>query len=202
MSSNRFNPNSAATATNPEPDAAGGMAPARRAFIAGSAAAVALTAIPFSADASTSASPTPAKEQTMTPTPTAADLLRRSLDTFLAKDMKGWIALCAEDVVAEFPFAPPGSPARIEGREALDAYLRNYPDAIDIRSLPTLRTYNTDDPNVAIAEWSASGVVIGNGNPYEMSYATFVTFRDGLIVNYREYWNPQAFLKAMGGSGF
>lgn len=28
---------------------------------------------------------------------------------------------------------------------------------------------------------------------FEMSYATFVTFRDGLIVNYREHWNPIAF---------
>lgn len=132
----------------------------------------------------------------------AADLLRRSLDTFLAKDMKGWADLCAEDVVAEFPFAPPGSPKRIEGRPALYEYLRNYPDAIDVRSLPTLRTYGTEDPNVAIAEWSASGIVVNNGNPYEMSYATFVTFRDGLIVNYREYWNPQAFLNAMTGGGF
>jgi uncharacterized protein len=35
-----------------------------------------------------------------------------------------------------------------------------------------------------------------------MIYATFVTIRDGLIVNYREYWNPQAFLKAMGGGAF
>jgi ketosteroid isomerase-like protein len=133
---------------------------------------------------------------------TAVDRLRRSLDRFLAKDMKGWADLCAEDVAAEFPFAPPGSPKRIGGRTALYDYLRNYPDAIDIRSLPALRTYGTDDPNVAIAEWSASGIVVSNGNPYEMSYATFVTFRDGLIVNYREYWNPQAFLKAMGGGGF
>jgi len=138
----------------------------------------------------------------MSNTITAVDLLRRSLDRFLAKDMKGWSDLCAEDVVAEFPFAPPGSPARIEGRAALYEYLRNYPDAIDIRSLPTLRTYATDDHNIAIAEWSASGLVVSNGNPYEMSYASFVTFRDGLIVNYREYWNPQAFLKAMGGTGF
>lgn len=138
----------------------------------------------------------------MTTQPTAVDRLRRSLDTFLAKDMKGWTDLCAEDVVAEFPFAPPGSPARIEGRPALYDYLRNYPDAIDVKSLPTMKIYGTEDPNVAIAEWSASGVVIGNNNPYEMSYATFVTFRDGLIISYREYWNPQAFLKAMGGGGF
>ncbi|WP_395062341.1 nuclear transport factor 2 family protein [Flavobacterium sp.] len=56
--------------------------------------------------------------------------------------------------------------------------------------------------NVAIAEWSASGVVIGNGNPYEMSYAAFLTFKDGLIANYREYLNPQAFIKAMSGGSF
>jgi ketosteroid isomerase-like protein len=138
----------------------------------------------------------------MSNTPSALDLLQRSLDTFLAKDMKGWTDLCADDVVAEFPFAPEGSPARIEGREALYEYLRGYPDLIDVREIPTVRIYSTDDENVAIADWSVSGKVLTNGNPYEMRYATFATFRDGLIVNYREYWNPQAFLKALGGGSF
>ncbi|AYB34870.1 nuclear transport factor 2 family protein [Chryseolinea soli] len=133
---------------------------------------------------------------------TAVQLLRKSLDRFLAKDMKGWSELCDENVVAEFPFAPEGSPSRIEGRVALYEYLKNYPSFIDVRKLPTLKAYATDDPNVAIAEWSASGVVIGNGNPYEMSYATFVTFRDGRILVYREYWNPIAFLAAMAGNRF
>jgi len=135
-------------------------------------------------------------------TSTAVQLLRNSLDRFLAKDMKGWIALCDENVVAEFPFAPEGSPERIEGRDALYEYLRNYPSFIDVREIPKLKTYPTDDPNIAIAEWSVSGKVVSNGNPYEMSYATFVTFRDGLIVNYREYWNPMVFIKAMDGTRF
>ena len=138
----------------------------------------------------------------MSTTPSAVDLLQRSLDTFLAKDMKGWTDLCADDVVAEFPFAPEGSPSRIEGREALYEYLRGYPDVIDVREIPTARIYATDDENVAIADWSVSGRVVTNGNPYEMRYSTFVTFRHGLIVNYREYWNPQAFLKALGGGSF
>lgn len=138
----------------------------------------------------------------MSTTPTAAERLRHGLDIFLAKDMKGWSELCAEDVVAEFPFAPVGSPTRIEGRSAFYEYLRNYPTFIDVQSLPTLRMYTTDDPNVAIAEWSATGKVLANGNPYEMSYATFVTFRDGLITSYREYWNPQAFQTAMSGANF
>jgi len=132
----------------------------------------------------------------------ATQLLRNSLDTFLAKDMKGWSELCAEDVIAEFPFAPEGSQSRFEGRAALYDYLKDYPGFIDVKAIPTLKVYGTDDPNVAIAEWSASGVVIANGKPYEMSYATFVTFRDGFIINYREYWNPQAFMKALSGGNF
>jgi hypothetical protein len=129
-------------------------------------------------------------------------LFRHSLDKFLAKDMKGWSELCADDVVAQFPFAPEGTQNRFEGKEAFYAYLKDYPSFIDVKSLPTLKVYSTDDPNVAIAEWSVSGEVIANGNPYEMSYATFITFRDGLIVNYREYWNPQVFMKAMSGGNF
>jgi uncharacterized protein len=71
-----------------------------------------------------------------------------------------------------------------------------------VREIPTTRIYSTDDEHMAIADWSVSGSVVTNGNPYDMRYATFVTFRDGLIVNYREYWNPQAFLKALGGASF
>ncbi|MEN1885722.1 hypothetical protein [Streptomyces mirabilis] len=55
---------------------------------------------------------------------------------------------------------------------------------------------------MAIAEWSVRGGVVSNGNPYDMSYATFATFRDGLIVDYREYWNPQVFLNALAGANF
>lgn len=143
-----------------------------------------------------------AKENQVNNIPSAGELLRHSLEVFFAKDIKGWSLLSAEDVVAEFPFAPQGSPTRLEGRAALYDYLRNYPSVINLRSMPHLRIYSTDDPNIAIAEWSSSGEVLTNGNAYEMSYATFVTFKDGLIVNYREYWNPLAFMQAMSGSQF
>lgn len=133
---------------------------------------------------------------------TAVARAQRALNTFLTKDMKAWTDLCADDVVAEFPFAPAGSPSRIEGREALYEYLRGYPDLIDVREIQTTQIYTTDDPDVAIVEWSVAGSVVTNGNPYNMRYATFITFRDGLIANYREYWNPQVFLEALSGESF
>lgn len=73
---------------------------------------------------------------------------------------------------------------------------------IDVQSLSTMRIFGTDDPNVAIADWSLSGRVLTNGNPYEMSYATFATFRNGALANYREYWNPMVFLTALGDDKF
>jgi uncharacterized protein len=133
---------------------------------------------------------------------TAAQLLKRSLDTFLAKDIKGWAELCDENVVVEFPFAPDVASRKLVGRAAIYEYLKNYPSVIDVQRTPTLKINSTDDPNMAIAEWSVSGQVISNGNPYEMSYATFVTFKNGLIVNYREYWNPVVFMAAMSGAKF
>ena len=76
--------------------------------------------------------------ETLKNTP-VTQVLRNSLENFLAKDMKAWAALCADDVVAEFPFAPEGSPSRFEGRDAIYAYLKDYPSFIDVKSLPTLK---------------------------------------------------------------
>jgi len=99
------------------------------------------------------------KDQNQKDAPTAVQLFQKCLDRFLAKDMKGWTDLCAEDVVAEFPFAPEGSPSRIEGRPALYEYLRKYPSFIDVHKIPTAKTYATDDKNVVVAEWSVTGKV-------------------------------------------
>ncbi|MBC7839611.1 MAG: nuclear transport factor 2 family protein, partial [Nitrospiraceae bacterium] len=55
----------------------------------------------------------------MTDKPTAVELARRSVETFVSKDIKGWVALADENILTEFPFAPEGSPRRLEGRDAL-----------------------------------------------------------------------------------
>ena len=129
----------------------------------------------------------------------AAQILEHSLDTFLSKDMKAWSELCDQNVVVEFPFAPEGSPSKFEGRQAIYEYLRNYPKIIDIKDITASKIYATEDANMAVADWSVTGRVISNGNPYNMSYATFVRVQNGLIVKYKEYWNPMAYLKALGG---
>ena len=94
---------------------------------------------------------TPARAQDAGKGLTAPQLLKRSLDTFLAKDMKGWADLCDEKVVVEFPFSPDPATRKLVGRSAIYAYLKDYPKAIDVKSIPALKIHATDDPNVAIA---------------------------------------------------
>ena len=118
------------------------------------------------------------------------DLISRALQLLLDKDMIGFAGLWAEDGVAEFPFAPPGWPSRLEGRAAVEDYVRDYPKALDIRSIPKQVVHRTADPDVVIVEFEAEGVVVATGKPYRAAYIVVVTTRDGEIVGYRDYWNP------------
>jgi hypothetical protein len=125
------------------------------------------------------------------------ELIRRALDLLLSKDMAGFLGLFADDAVLEFPFAEPPQPARVVGREALTAYLDGYPERLDIREFPVVVLHQTVDPAVAIVEFTAKGVTVSTGEPYELSYVAVITVRDDLIVTYRDYWSPVAAARAV-----
>ncbi|MFD7626599.1 nuclear transport factor 2 family protein [Streptomyces sp. NPDC059851] len=125
------------------------------------------------------------------------DLYRHSLRLLLAKDVPGWIGLWAEDGVMEFPFAPPGRPARLMGREAIADYMRPYPDHIDLHDFPEahLRMHETVDPRTIVAEMRGVGRLVKTGRPFDMTYIAVVTAEDGRFTSYRDYWNPLAVLE-------
>ncbi|HEX7307257.1 nuclear transport factor 2 family protein [Lentzea sp.] len=118
------------------------------------------------------------------------DLIPRALQLLLDKDMIGFAGLWAEDGVAEFPFAPPGWPTRLEGRAAVEDYVRDYTKTFDVRAIPKQVVHQSTDPDVAIVEFDIEGVLVATGEPYRYSYIVVFTTRDGEIVNYRDYWNP------------
>ncbi|NGY61538.1 nuclear transport factor 2 family protein [Lentzea sp. NEAU-D13] len=118
------------------------------------------------------------------------DLIPRALQLLLDKDMTGFAGLWAEDGVMEFPFAPPGYPSRLEGRAAIEDYLRDYPKMLDVQGFPTQVVHQSTNPDVAVVEFDAEGVVVATGKPYRFSYIAVITVRNGEIVSYRDYWNP------------
>ncbi|MFF1279116.1 nuclear transport factor 2 family protein [Streptomyces marokkonensis] len=130
------------------------------------------------------------------PAPTApAALYRHSLRLLLDKNIPAWVALWAEDGRLEFPFAPQGWPQRLEGKEAIAAYMRHYPDHIDLHDFPDPRIHQTTDPETIVVEMRGVGRLVETGAPLDMTYIAVVTVQEGQITSYRDYWNPLAVLE-------
>ncbi|MFD9759651.1 nuclear transport factor 2 family protein [[Kitasatospora] papulosa] len=125
-----------------------------------------------------------------------ADLYRHSLRLLLDKDISAWVGLWAGDGLMEFPFAPDGWPRRLEGREAVAAYMRRYPDQIDLHGFPELRIHETTDAETIVVEMRGVGRLVETDAPFDMTYIAVVTVRDGRFTSYRDYWNPLAALES------
>lgn len=126
---------------------------------------------------------------------TTAELYRRSLRLLLDKDIPGWIGLWAESGVMEFPFAPPGWPERLEGKDAIADYMRHYPEHIDLRDFPEVEIHQTLEPATIIVEMRGVGRLVEGDRPFDMSYIAVVTAEEGRFTSYRDYWNPLAVLE-------
>lgn len=115
------------------------------------------------------------------------------------KDMDAWHALWVDDAVNEFPFAPPNYPTVLHGKPAIREYMKDFPNTIDVISVPLLRIHQTVDPNVIVMESQIEGRTVATGGPYNMRYICVVEFRDGKIARYVDYWNPLEVAPALGG---
>ncbi|MFI9610566.1 nuclear transport factor 2 family protein [Streptomyces sp. NPDC052023] len=128
----------------------------------------------------------------MTPPVQPAELYRHGLRLLLDKDIPAWVDLWAEDGVFEFPFAPQGWPRRLEGKAAVAAYMRDYPDHIDLQDFADVKIHRTDDVRTVVVEMRGVGRLVKSGAPFDMTYIAVVTVADGRITHYRDYWNPLA----------
>lgn len=121
---------------------------------------------------------------------TPREVFTAATTAFSRGDIDGWLARAHDDIVLEFPYAPPGSPTRVEGKRAAGEYLRAVPAQIDFEEVTNLSVHQTVDPHTAVIEWSARGRVKATDAPYEMAYVVILTLADGLMKEYRDYWNP------------
>jgi hypothetical protein len=123
---------------------------------------------------------------------TPADLFRHGLQLLLDKNIPAWVDLWAQDGQMEFPFAPDGWPTRLAGKEAIAAYMRHYPDHIELHDFPDLTIHETTDPETIVVEMRGIGRLVETDSPFDMTYIAVVVIRDGRFASYRDYWNPLA----------
>ena len=133
------------------------------------------------------------------PLPAFSALLRAALGDLLAPGTRRFTEMFAEDGVMEFPYAPPGGVRRLEGRQALAAYLPRVVEAVEIHRFSEPIVHRTQEPGVVILEFGCEGRGRQTGRPYDQRYVSVVALRDGHIVRYLDYWNPLEVLRTMGG---
>lgn len=126
-------------------------------------------------------------------------LLRRTIGDRIAPEAEDFLAMCADDVVWEFPFSPPGGVHRLEGSAAVKAYLPKVADLISVSGGSLTAVHRTTDPDVTVLEFEVTGTGIATGLPYDQRYICVVRTRDGRIVHFKDYWNPLTLLSAVGG---
>jgi uncharacterized protein (TIGR02246 family) len=120
--------------------------------------------------------------------PTPADVLARRRQLILDGDADGFADLFAPDGVIESPFAPPGAPSRLEGREAIREYSRRVMSSpLRLEDFEVVELYQTQDPEVVIVELRTKGTLTSTGRAFTTTSIQILRIRDGRIVLFRDF---------------
>ena len=102
----------------------------------------------------------------------------------------------------EFPFAYPGVPTRLEGREAIVDWIAAgwAGDVPRFDGYRTLAVHTTADPQTVVVEQEAVGTSATTG-AFTLPAIVVLTARDGQIVRLRDYVDVRAVAAVLGRAG-
>ena len=131
---------------------------------------------------------------------TPADVLARRRHLTLSGDADGLADLFAPDAVIEFAFhGPPGTPVRVEGREAIREYSRHLmASPLRLEDLEVVELYQAQDPEVVIAEVRAKATVTTTGRSLTTTSIQILRIREGHIVLWRDFADPRVLEEMIG----
>jgi uncharacterized protein (TIGR02246 family) len=134
------------------------------------------------------------------PSATPADVLARRRQLMLDGDADGFADLFAPDAVIEFSFhGPPGTPVRLEGREAIRAYSRRVmASPLRLEDYEVAELYQVQDPEVVIAEMRAKATVTTTSRSITATSIQVLRIRDGHIVLFRDFADPRILEDVIG----
>jgi ketosteroid isomerase-like protein len=131
---------------------------------------------------------------------TPADVLAQRRHLILNGDADGFAALFAPDAVIESTFAgPPGTPMRLEGQEAIREYSRHVmASPLRLEEFEVAELYQTQDPEVVIAEVRTKGTVTTTGRSFTTTSIQILRIREGHIVLSRDFADQRILEEAIG----
>ena len=127
----------------------------------------------------------------------ACDLLQQHIQT-LVDDSARWQTLIADDLLWELVYAPAlGHPARLTGREEVLRHVNWFRGAVENFRFFDIRLYAFADPEAAVAEFKAEGLIKSTGRIYRQDYVVFLRAVAGKITFLREYFDPTRAARAL-----
>jgi len=127
----------------------------------------------------------------------AYDLLQRHLQT-LVDDNAQWQTLIADDILWELAYAPAlGHPARLSGRAEAVRHVNWFLGAVQNFRFIDPQVHAFADPQAAVAQVRAVGLIKPTGRIYRQEYVVFLRAASGKIAYIREYFDPTRAAKAL-----
>jgi uncharacterized protein len=125
-----------------------------------------------------------------------AELVRR----MVAGEDVVFADLFAPDGVMAYPFAGPGHPAELSGREAIRTYFSRMGQARQLIEQEGIDQVirETDDPEVVVTEITHYGRSRFTDSPYRLPAIAVIRVRKGEIVRYDDYMNPVDIARMLG----
>jgi ketosteroid isomerase-like protein len=132
-----------------------------------------------------------------TMTVTSREIVGQVLRAGRELDIETFVGLMAPDGYIEWPYRPPGVPARLQGRTEIRRHLTETAKAfIRFDEYRNVVVHETTDPEVVIVEYDAQGTVVATGAPFQQTVIAVIRVQDGLILSYRDYINPLPLVEA------
>ena len=127
------------------------------------------------------------------------ELLERLRDATRTQSVEGMRSIYAVDAVHEFPFAFPGVPTRLEGRDEIVGWIAAQWQGGPLRltGYRTHAVHSTTDPNTIVVEQDALGTN-GTDDGITLPNLMVLTARNGQVVHLRDYVNVLAAAAALG----
>ena len=127
----------------------------------------------------------------------ASDLLQQHIKT-LVDDNQQWQTLIADDILWELAYAPAlGHPARLSGRAEVVRHATWFVGAVENFRFFDTKVYPFADPEGAVAEAKAEGLIKSTRRIYSQEYVVFLRAANGKIAFLREYFDPVRAAKAL-----
>ena len=127
----------------------------------------------------------------------ASDLLQQHIET-LVDDNARWQTLIADDILWELAYGPSlGHPARLSGREEVSGHVSWFVRTVENFRFFDIKVYPLVDPEAAVAEFKAEGLIKPTGRIYRQDYVLFLRAASGKIAFLREYFDPVRAAKAL-----